>query len=237
MVIQQYYSPAVSGDISGEALIFKRGVGHLFDEIRQSILQSKLYISPRRTKKKGKGATGSLGLAEGMNNSFATSLTSLGWKKRTAPGATEDRAEVDWYKAIPSSLSYGAKTIGVGLEIQFGNNFQFNEDVKRLSESILEGTIVAGVSIVPSDELAKYKADRGAFFSDAKSKLDRSLAILLGSGAAIIPGFVLIGIGADGFTDKDDGLFRLDAPVFDPTKPCSVGPISMKYLGTAPSKS
>ena len=237
MVIKQYYSPAVSGDISGEAMIFKRGVGHLLDEIRQSILQSELYISPRRTKTKGEGATGNKGLAEGMNAAFAASLTSLGWTKRTAPGASGERAEIDWCKAVPAALAYGPKSIGIGLEIQFGNNYQFNEDFKRLSEAILEGTIVAGVSIVPSDELAKYKADRGASFSDAKSKLDRSLGILVGSGAATMPGFVLIGIGADGFTSAADGKFALTAPVFDPKKPCSAGSISKKYFGTASLKS
>jgi hypothetical protein len=88
MVIKQYYSPTLPGDISGEALIFKRGVGTLFDEIRQSILQWELEISPRRTRKKGKGATGNPGLAEAMNNALGASLSSLGWqngKRRVRP--------------------------------------------------------------------------------------------------------------------------------------------------------
>jgi len=233
MVIKQYYSPTLPGDISGEALIFKRGVGTLFDEIRQSILQSELEISPRRTRKKGKGATGNPGLAEAMNNALGASLSSLGWTKRKAPGASEDRAEVDWYKSVQSPLSYGPQTLGLGLEIQFGNNFQFNEDIKRLSESVLEQSIVAGVCVVPSDELADYKADRGAYFSDARSKLDRQLAIYTGLGAATLPGFVLIGVGADHFTEVDDGLFKLTAPIFDPKKGPLTGAINTQNFSTA----
>lgn len=232
MVIKQYYSPSVAGDVSGESLIFKRGVGPLFDEIRGSILRTELIISPRLTKKKGKGATGNPGLAKALNDALATALGSLNWVPRKAPGAESAKGEVDWYKSVPSSLKYGPKDIGLGLEVQFGNNFQFNEDLKRLSEAVLEQSIVAGVCVVPCDELAKYKADRGASFSDSRSKLDRFLNVLVGAGAAIIPGFVLIGIGQDGFTNKEDGLFKLIAPNFDQKKGIGAEPIELVELGT-----
>ena len=218
MVIKQMYSPAVAGEISGESLIFKRGVGPLFEEVRQTILMSKLYISPVKTKKKGDDATGNPQLSDRLNKGIAISLESLGWKKRQAPGATQERAELDWVKEVPSPLKYGPKAIGLGVEVQFGNNYQFNEDLKRLSEAILDHSIVAGVCVVASDELAQYKADRGASFSDSRSKLDRFLGILQGVGAAIIPPFVLIGVGHDGFTEVKDGKFLLEVPAFDPKK-------------------
>ena len=233
MVIKQYYSPKIAGELSGEELIFKRGLGGLFNEIRQSVLQNELKISNRKTAKKGKGATGNTGLADGMNKALAFSLESLGWSKRKAPGAKHIKAELDWYKDIPSTLSFGPKSIGVGLEVQFGNNYQFNEDIKRLFEHMLEGAIVAGVSIVPSDELAKFKADRGASFSDAKSKLDRELGVIVGAGAAIIPGFVLLGVSMDGFTGVADGKFTLVAPKFDGQTGVDLGPSGVADFGTA----
>lgn len=232
MVIKQYYSPAVAGDASGESLIFKRGLSGVFEEIRQSIFQIQLMISPRPTKKAGKGATGNPKLAEQLNKAFKEALQSLGWRPRKAPGASEVRAEVDWFKSVKSPLTYGPKEIGLGLEIQFGNNFQFNEDLKRLSESVLEQKIVSGVCMVASDELAKYKADRGASFSDSKSKLDRFLAILTGAGAAIVPPFVLIGVGQDGFTEQGDGLFCLAAPVFGSEEGVARPPVKTVNLGT-----
>lgn len=235
MVIKEYYSPSVSGEPSGEAMIFKRGVGPLLQEIRQCILKTKLIISSRKTtygRKGNKGRTGIPGLAEAMNKALGASLSSLGWRPRKAPGAADDKAEVDWFKSIPGTLSYGPPEIGLGLEVQFGNNYQFNEDIKRLSEAFLEQSIIAGVCVVPSDELAKYKADRGASFGDARSKLDRTLAILQGSGAAIVPGFVLIGIQQDDFTDKQDGQFQLEAPIFDPKKGCQRDPVKYEHFGT-----
>jgi hypothetical protein len=230
MLIKDYYSPELAGTFSGEAIIFKRGVGSLFNEIRECILRTNLIISPKKTIKKGKDATGSPGLADALNKALGASLTSLNWKPRKAPGAEEQQAKVDWQKSIPSGLSYGVRDIGLGLEIQFGNNFQFNEDLKRLSEAILEQTIVAGVCIVASDELAKYKADRGAFFSDSQSKMDRFLALFHGTGAAIIPGFVLIGVHPDGFTETTDGKFRLMAPIFG--EKGVHGPVHWQAFGT-----
>jgi hypothetical protein len=218
MIIKHFYSPKVAGEVSGESLIFKRGLGQLFDEIRQSILQSNLIISSRQTiTKSGSGTTGIPGLADALNKGLASSLTSLGWGQLKAPGATGLTAKVDWFKAIPSGIGYGPTKIGLGLEAQFGNNYQFNADLQRLSEAILDQSIVAGVSIVASDELKNYKADRGAYFTSEKQKLDRFLTMLVGSGAALVPSFVLIGIGPDGFgfSDRTGGFYKFDVPIFD----------------------
>jgi hypothetical protein len=219
MIIKHFYSPKAAGEMSGEALIFKRGVGQLLDEIRQCILHSKLIISSRQTiTTSGSGTTGIPGLADGLNKGLAASLRSLGWDQLKAPGATGHTAKVDWYKAIPTGIGYGPARIGLGLEAQFGNNYQFNADLQRLSEAILDQSIVAGVCVVASDELKNYKADRGAYFTSEKQKLDRFLTMLAGSGAALIPSFVLIGIGQDGFgfSDRTGGFFSLEAPIYDP---------------------
>lgn len=223
--------------MSGEALIFKRGVGQLLDEIRQCILQSNLVISAKQTvTTSGSGTTGVSGLADGLNKGLAASLRSLGWGQLKAPGATGQTAKVDWYKSIPSGISYGPARIGLGLEAQFGNNYQFNADLQRLSEAIIDQSIVAGVCVVASDELKNYKADRGAYFNSEKQKLDRFLTMLVGSGAAIVPSFVLIGIGHDafGFSDQTGGVFQLEAPIFNSELGVQAQPERFEKFGNAP---
>jgi len=237
MHIKHYYSPRVAGADSGETMIFKLGVGQLLDEIRQSILQSTLIISRKlTTKKSGSGTTGVKALADGLNKGLATSLQSLGWGPLKAPGATRAASKLDWYKSLPTGISYGPGKTGVGMEAQFGNNFQFNADLQRLFEAMLDGSIVAGVCVVASDELQKYKADRGAYFTSEKQKLDRHLAALLGSGVARIPGYVLIGIEQDGFGfgDSEVGLFQLTAPIFDPVQGVQGPPIRFETFGVNP---
>lgn len=185
--------------MSGEDIIYRRGIGQLYDEIRQCVLQSTLLISPVKTVTKRGGKTGIPGLSDGINKGLAESLKSLGWKSFLAPGASGKTAKIDWYKAVPSGISYGPAEIGLGLEVQFGNNFQFYGDLHRMSEAVLAQNIVAGVCIVASDLLDKYTSDRAAHFRSEKIKLDRFVSVFSASGAAIIPGFVLIGIEQDGF--------------------------------------
>jgi hypothetical protein len=232
VVIKNFYSPSAAGENSGETMIFKRGLGSLFDEIRQSVLKSHLLISPRKTTTSKRGKTGNPELADAINKALATSLSSLGWAPLKAPGASGSNAKLDWYKSMPSGIGYGPSKIGLGLEVQCGNNYQFEADLKRLHEAIIEGAIVTGVCIVASDELAEYKADRGAAFTSEKAKLDRYLTLLMGAGAAMLPGFVLIGVGADGFSSDNTGKFSLTAPVFDAEHGPNSQPASKKYLGT-----
>lgn len=234
MNIKHYYSPRVAGDVSGEAMIFKLGVGQLLDEIRQCILQSTLIISPNvTTTKAGSGKTGIPGLAAGLNEGLAASLRSLGWGQLKAPGAKGAAAKVDWYKSLPTGISFGPERVGVGMEAQFGNNYQFNADLQRLNEAMLDGSIVAGVCVVASDNLRHYKADRGAYFTSEKQKLDRHLAVLLGSGVARMPGYILLGIEHDttGFEDKKAGVFQYRAPIFDPVQGVQAQPINFEVFG------
>ncbi len=230
----------MAGENSGEAFLFKRGLGGLFDEIRQSILQNKLLISPKKTTSKtgadNLGSTGNLDLAGKMNKALQASLKSLGWGPKTAPGALGIAAKIDWYKSIQSGISYGPREIGLGLEIQFGNNYQFDADLKRLHEGILDNLIVAGISIVASDELAKYKSDRGAYFTQEKQKLDRYLKILSASGVAVIPHYILIGVEHDGFVDDTEGKFFLQSPIFDEKAGVQIPPVRMEDFSTITSK-
>lgn len=232
MVIKHFYSPSVAGDNSGEAFLFKRGLGGLYDEIRQCILKSELHISPRKTRTKTPGITGNPSLAENMNKGLKCSLESLGWGPKMAPGAYGHAAKIDWYKSVSSGISYGPREIGLGVEIQFGNNFQFDADLKRLHEAMLDNLIVAGISIVASDELALYKADRGAQFTQEKKKLDRYLKIMSASGAAVLPHYILIGVEQDGFNDNMDGKFSFKAPRFDNKHGVQVDPIEMIDLSS-----
>ena len=53
---------------------------------------------------------------------------------------------------------------------------------------------------------------RAAYFRQEKIKLDRFLNVFTASGAAIIPGFVLIGIEHDGFLPSDNNGLAEPAP-------------------------
>jgi hypothetical protein len=208
MLIADIYDPTIPQGSAEECII--SNVKDFYDEIRRIIFDTKVIISPLKTVKgPGKGTTGAVALAESLNLAFKTALESCGWKPLQAPGAPSVHGLIDWFKEKPSGRKYGAEKLGLGLEIQFGNNYQFNEDIKRLSEAYLAGYIVAGVSLVASDKLAEYKADRGAFFSDAKSKLDRHLESLASAQARRFPPIVVIAIEQDGFNNELSGYFEI----------------------------
>ena len=214
MIIKNIYNPKVSGNYSAEEIIYRRGVGDFYAELRDVILNTSLEITDTPRKK----ATGFLsGLAGSMNKAMGSSLTSLGWGVRQAPGAANQLATTDWSKMKPSGLAY-TKPVGLAVEIQFGNNYQFHADVQRFAEEILQGEIVAGISIVASDEFAKYKSDRGAAFSNSKAKLERWLGILAESGAILLPSIVIIGIQHDSFLTSEKPEFHIHAPIYDLSK-------------------
>lgn len=218
MLIADIYNPLLlRGQMSAEESIISAGLIREYNQLRRIIFNTKLVISPRLTKKKGEKATAALGLAPALNNAFGIALTSAGWTPLKAPGGKDTHNLVDWYKARPSEIDYGPTELGLGLEFQFGNNYQVNEDIKRLSEAFLAGKTVAGIIIVPSNILARHKADRGAFFSDAKSKLRRHLNTLYISQARKIPPIQIIGIQQDGYNDDTFGYFELTPVKLDPS--------------------
>jgi hypothetical protein len=208
MLIADIYDPQIQQGSAEENII--PDVKDFYDEIRRIIFDTKLVISPLKTVKgKGRETTGAWHLAESLNDAFEISLKSCGWHPLQSPGAKSPQSLIDWFKSKPSGRRYGAGNIGLGLEIQFGNNYQFNEDIKRLSEANLAGFTVAGISIVASDKLAEYKADRGACFSDAKSKLDRHLESLASAGARRFPPIMIIAIENDAFNNDPCGYFEI----------------------------
>jgi len=206
-----YDPPLLQG--SAEECIMANGLKDLYDEIRRIIIDTKVIISYLKTKKgsptSGRGTTGAVGLAEALNKALKMALESCGWQSLKSPGAQAPQSLIDWYKSKPSGRMYGPAELGIGLEIQFGNNYQFNEDIRRLSEAYLAGYIVAGVSIVPSDKLAVHKADRGASFSDAKSKLDRHLESLASAQAKRFPPIVILAVEHDGYNEDQYGYFEI----------------------------
>ena len=211
MIIKNYFSPKVAGEHSAEEIIFRRGIGHLYTELREVLLQTEVHITdtPRAS---GKVRISSL--ADKMNQSIKESLVSLGWGPLQAPGSSQAQSTIDWAKVHPSGLNWMGD-IGLAVEVQFGNHYQFNADVQRIAEAILGGTIIAGVVIVVSDRFAEYKADRGASFSISRDKLERWLGIWSASGAILLPSIMILGIEFDRFFAQDTPGFHISGPVFD----------------------
>jgi hypothetical protein len=211
VIIKNILAPKVAGEHSAEEIIFRRGVGELFTELRTVITETEVLITdtPRR------GAKAQIPkLPAGMNKAIGESLKSLGWAPRTAPGATQRLATSDWTKFRPSGLRY-MSDLGIAVEVQFGHHYQFNADVQRFAEAILEGKIIAGVSIVASDKFEKYKADRGASFSNAAEKLERWLGIWNASGAILLPSIMILGVEHDGYLEQASPGFTIRYPVYD----------------------
>lgn len=211
MIIKNILAPKVAGEHSAEEIIFRRGVGELYTELRTVILETEVLITdtPRR------GTRAQIPkLAAGLNKAIGESLRSLGWAPRTAPGATQRGATSDWTKFRPSGLAY-MSDLGIAVEVQFGHHYQFNADVQRFAEAILEGAIVAGVSIVASDKFEKYKAQRGASFSLSAEKLQRWLGIWNASGAILLPSIMILGVEHDGLIAQSTPGFTIKYPVYD----------------------
>jgi hypothetical protein len=227
--ISNIYSPKVAGEHTAEEVIFRRGLGDLFNELREVILNTHLEITDTPQLNK---AVQIKGLSDTLNKALSASLHSLGWKPAIAPGTENPLGTSDFVKLRPSGLAFMGD-IGLAVEVQFGNNYQFNADVQRLSEAILQGKVVAGVSIVASDELAKYKADRGTSFSNAKDKLERWLHIWSGSGAILLPSIMIIAIEHDKFLDSTKPQFSIKSPMYDLQKTNNeLIPVAWKQFGT-----
>ena len=211
MIIKNILSPKVAGEHSAEEIIFRRGVGDLYTELREVLLQTEVRITD--TPRVG-NTTKIPHLADSMNRAIKESLGSLGWGPLQAPGASGVHSTIDWTKVRPSGLSWMGD-IGIAVEIQFGNHYQFNADVQRIAEAILGGTIVAGISVVASDRFALYKADRGASFSNSREKLERWLGIWSASGAILLPSIMILGVEFDGFIDQSTPGFHIRYPKYD----------------------
>lgn len=208
MLIADIYDPPTPQGSAEELIILN--AKDFYEELRRIIFDTKVILSPLKTVKgQGKETTGAWGFAEALNTAFKIALESCDWQPFQSPGSDSSKCLIDWFKSKPSGRKYGAEKIGLGLEIQLGNNYQFNEDIKRLSEATLAGYTVAGISLVVSDKLSEYKADRGASFSDAKSKLDRHLETLYSAQARRFSPIMIIGVENDGFNNDPCGYFEI----------------------------
>ena len=229
MRISDIYSPKVAGEHTAEEVIFRRGLGDLHNELREVILKTHLEITdtPRLNK-----AIQIKKLSDSLNKALSASLHSLGWKPEISPGTENPLGTSDFVKLRPSGLAFMGD-IGLAVEVQFGNNYQFNADVQRFSEAILKGRVVAGISVVASDELAKYKADRGTSFSNARDKLERWLHIWSGSGAILLPSIMIIAIEHDKFINSTEPQFLIKSPIYDLQKTNNeLIPVEWKHSGT-----
>lgn len=229
MRIANVYSPKVTGEHTAEEVIFRRGLGDLLTELREVILNTHLEITDTPQLKKKLQIKK---LSDTLNKALSISLHSLGWKPEVAPGTEKPQGTSDFVKFQPSGLAFMGD-IGLAVEVQFGNNYQFNADVQRFSEAILQGKVVAGISIVASDEFAKYKADRGTSFSNAKDKFERWLRIWAGSGAILLPSIMIMAIEHDKFIASTEPQFSIKSPIYDLEKTSGeLKPVDWKQFGT-----
>jgi len=216
MKIADIYMPAPGPNKTAEETIVVYGAYPLLEEIRQIIFGTKVHIVAKKTSHKGKGgakgATGNIGLTPKINKHLGYGLAKFGWAPHYAEKALNKNKKIDWFKTTPDPYwSQRGGGIGIGVETQFGNNFQAHGDLQRLQSAFNTHEIAAGLIIVPSDELSKYLADRCANFSNTKSKLEQQIDTMLGARAFNICPIGIIGVNHDGFVEDADGGFLLES--------------------------
>jgi hypothetical protein len=197
-----------------EEAIIALGAGDLLTEIREVIFGTKVYINPTKTTSKGKGLagkTGNKGLTPQINAYLRAGLRAKGWNPYTPTRVSSANAKIDWYKKTPDPYWEKLGGIGVGVETQFGNNFQAYGDIQRLQLAFNTFELGAGLIIVPSDELSLYLADRCANFSNTSAKLRQHFDAMAGARAFHICPIGIIGISQDGFVEKPDLPFALES--------------------------
>ena len=128
MIIKDIFAPKVTNEHTAEEVIFRRGVGELFVELREVLSRTTVLVTDTPRKK---SETPIPGLPIALNLSLAVSLKSLGWSKRQAPGSASTNASLDWHKMRPSGLSYMGE-VGIAVEIQLGNNCTSSGEVGHI---------------------------------------------------------------------------------------------------------
>lgn len=217
MRIANLYMPSAGPAKSAEESIVVLGAYKLLEEIRDVIFRTKVLVSPIKTSKGGKGAkgaTGNKGLTPMINRYLRYGLSHHGWGPHYARGALNKNKKIDWFKITPDpywSQREGGG-IGVGVETQFGNNFQAHGDIQRLQSAFNTFEIGAGLIIVPSDDLSAYLADRCANFSNTVSKLQQQIDTMVGARAFNICPIGVIAVSHDGFTTSPADPFTLTSP-------------------------
>lgn len=214
MLIAKMYAPQAGIHHSADEVIVSGGGKALLDEIMEVIAATHVTVSPIKTTKKGAGGaggkTGNPGLAEGINKALAHALRERHWGPEAPPGAKKQRT-VDWVKRLPGPDAH-LGGFALGVETQFGNNFQVHGDLQRLAEMFNTGRIDAGIIIVPSRPLAEYLSDRCADIDNATGKLDAELRKLVGARAFRICPIMLIAIQHDAIGKQGDPFKIIPSP-------------------------
>lgn len=208
MLIAKLYAPKAGIHYSAEEVIVSGGGKALLDDIREVIAGTHVTVDPTKTTKKGIGGTGGKtgnpGLADGINKALAQALRERGWGPEAPPRAKKQHS-VDWVKRLPGPDEY-LGGFALGLETQFGNNFQVHGDLQRLAEMFNAGRIDAGIIVVPSRPLAEYLSDRCADIDNATAKLDAELRKLVGARAFRICPIMLIAVQHDAIGRQGDSF-------------------------------
>jgi hypothetical protein len=218
MKISNLYMPSPGPAKTAEESIVVLGAYKLLEEVREVIFKTKVLINPTKTSKKGKGgakgATGNKGLTPKINRFLKYGLSHFGWAPHYSRGALNKNKKIDWFKTTPDpywSQREGGG-IGIGVETQFGNNFQAHGDIQRLQAAFNTFEIGAGLIIVPSDDLSQYLADRCANYSNTVSKLQQQIDTMLGARAFNICPIGIIAVSHDAFTASLDEPYSLSSP-------------------------
>ena len=197
-----------------EEAIIALGAGDLLTEVREVIFGTRVYANPTKTTSKDKGLagkTGNKGLTPKINAFLRAGLKAKGWNPYMPTRASSTNAKIDWYKKTPDPYWEKLGGIGIGVETQFGNNFQAYGDIQRLQLAFNSFELGAGLIIVPSDELSSYLADRCANFSNTSTKLRQHFDAMAGARAFHICPIGIIGVAQDGFVASSDLPFTLES--------------------------
>ncbi len=218
MKIANIYMPGPAPHKTAEEVIVVLGAYKLLEEVRDVIFKTHVLVTPTKTTYKGKagqrGAIGNKGLTPVINRYLRYGLSHHGWAPHYPKGSLNKNQKIDWFKITPDQF-VSQRTgggVGVGVETQFGNNFQAHGDIERLQAAYNYGEIGAGLIIVPSDELSLYLADRCANFGNTVGKLKQRIDTMIGARAFNICPIGIIGVAHDGFTASANESYSLSSP-------------------------
>jgi hypothetical protein len=154
------------------------GLSHLFLELEEILIGTPIQI---QDKKQGNGAGA---VREALDLSFQRAG---GWVQKKSGG-------IDWTKRIRYNDSIVSR---MGVEIQVsGRSDLLARDFVHIRNQLQDGTIDAGVVIVPSDYLEYYLTDRVANYSYAVRYAEEELRE-----AQTYP-IIIMSIEHDSFTEK-----------------------------------
>ena len=137
-----------------DSKVLRLGLGMLVEEVEGTITGFRLDVQEERH------ANGTRGIRQMFDEQFAA----LGkWKKIVSGG-------VDWTKAI------GGNTLGVEIQVS-GRSDLLAVDVLHLRRDMIEGSLDAGIIVVPDDALSRYLTDRTPNLKTAIRHVEPDMAL------------------------------------------------------------